>query len=129
MPKKRRRRGYHKGQFSSKKTLRTHSYRSGWEEKYMVFLDDSPAVKDWDYESLVIEYVSNIRSGKTRKYHPDFLVTYNDGRVEVVEIKPSKKLSQRLIQKKISAAQEWCGARGFSFRIITENELKELGLL
>jgi len=126
--RKRRRRGYHRGDYVSQKSGETFSYRSGWEEKYMVWLDSKEDVLAWRHEPFTISYISNIRSGKTRKYHPDFIVEYQD-RIELIEIKPSKKVNQRIVQKKISAAQEWCLSHGASFRIITEIELKELGLL
>jgi hypothetical protein len=128
MVKKRRRRGYHRGDYVSTKSGETFSYRSGWEEKYMVWLDGREEVLSWRHEPFTIGYISNIRSGKTRKYHPDFIVEYSD-RTELIEIKPSRKVGQRLVQKKVAAAEDWCLSHGVSFRIITEIELKELGLL
>ena len=127
MPK-RRRRGYHRGNYVSQKSGETFSYRSGWEEKYMSWLDSKEDVLSWRHEPFSISYISNIQSGKTRKYHPDFIVEYRD-RTELIEIKPSKKVNQRIVQKKINAAQEWCLSHGFSFKVITEIDLKELGIL
>jgi len=123
-----RRRRYHRGDYTSTKSGDTFSYRSGWEEKYMTWLDSNGDVLTWRHEPFTIDYVSNIRSGKTRKYHPDFIVQYSD-RTELVEIKPSRKVGQKLVQKKSAAAEDWCRSHGVSFRIITEIELKELGLL
>lgn len=119
---------YKKGTYTSQKSGETFSFRSGWEEKYMSWLDNHPEVKTWRYEPFTIDYTSNIRSGKTRKYRPDFIVEYFE-RTELIEIKPSKKVNQRIVQKKINAAQEWCLSHGFSFKVITEVDLKELGIL
>lgn len=104
-------------------------YRSGWEVKYMVHLDSDPQVSTWSYEKLVIEYVSNQRTKKIRKYYPDFQIEYKDGSKVVVEIKPSRRLDQAKVVKKIQAAQAWCQSNNMTYKILTEIELKDLGLL
>ena len=95
----------------------------------MVHLDSDPAVVSWTYEQTVIEYISNIRTKKIRKYYPDFCITYSDGHVEVVEVKPKRKLEQAVVKKKAEAARLWCASRGMTYRILTEIELKDMGLL
>ena len=95
----------------------------------MSYLDGNPDIDTWTYEELVIEYVSNIRSKKIRKYYPDFLLKYKDGHSEVVEVKPKRKLDQAIIKKKTAAAKQWCHFNGLTFIILTEIELKQLGLL
>ena len=95
----------------------------------MVHLDTDPLVSSWTYEQTVIEYISNIRTKKVRRYYPDFTVNYSDGRSEVIEIKPRYKVNQLLIKKKSDAARSWCLTRGIEYKIITEIELKEMGLL
>ena len=104
-------------------------YRSGWEQKYMVHLDENPDVVMWSYEKLVIEYVSNIKTQKIRKYYPDFQIEYKDGSKVVVEVKPSRKLNQAVIVKKTKAAKEWCMVHDMTYKILTEIELKDMGLL
>jgi hypothetical protein len=104
-------------------------YRSGWELKVMVYLDENPEVEAWSYEKTVIEYVSNVRSKKIRKYYPDFFVKYKDGRTELIEVKPKRKLEQLTVKKKADAAREWCKVNGLTYKILTEVELKDLGLL
>ena len=127
---KRRRKGhYHRGEYTSKKTGQVCKYRSGWEEKYMTYLDSHDQVISWSYESLSIDYVSNKKTGKTRRYIPDFRIEYLDGRTELVEIKPLRKVNKPTVQKKLLAAQAWCNDHGISLKIITEIELKNLGLL
>jgi len=104
-------------------------FRSGWEYRLMIHLDSSPDVEFWSYEKTVIEYVSNVRTKKVRKYYPDFLVRYKDGRTELIEVKPKRKLEQATIKKKMAAALLWCAEHGMTYRIVTEIQLKELGLL
>jgi len=104
-------------------------YRSGWEQKYMEHLDADPDVIVWSYEKLVIEYISNQRIKKVRKYYPDFQIVYKDGHKVVVEIKPSRKLQQASVVKKVRAAKEWCTNHDVTYKVLTEFELKDLGLI
>lgn len=126
--KKRRKGKYHRGDYTSSKSGVTYRYRSGWELQYMQFLDLDPTVFEWSYETSSITYISNKSTGRTRKYIPDFQVKYLDGRQELVEIKPKRKLSGLLVQKKITAAKEWCEAHQIAFKIITEVELKAISI-
>lgn len=124
----RRKRGYHRGLYESKKAG-ICKYRSSWELKYMQFLDADDSVLKYEYEGVVIQYVSNIKTRKIRKYYPDFFVHYYDNRNVLVEIKPSKKIDQLIVQKKTIAARQWCLENNASFEFVTEIELKQLCLL
>lgn len=127
--KKKKRRGhYNRGEYTSP-TAGLCKHRSGWELAYMKYLDGNQDVVRWEYEKLFIPYVSNIRTGKLRKYIPDFYVEYLDGHREIIEIKPKRKLEQATIRKKTSAAQAWCLTEGIVYLILTEVELKGLNLL
>lgn len=125
--RKKRRGHYHRGVHVSPKAGEC-SYRSGWELSFMEWLDVNDEVKTYSYEKTIIEYVSNLRTGKRRKYFPDFLVEFVD-RTELIEIKPSSRVKQAKVQKKIAAAIGWCEARGIQFKVMTEKELKPLGLI
>jgi len=126
--KKKRKGHYIRGKYTSPIAGECH-FRSGWEFKMMLHLDSNPDVEFWSYEKIVIEYVSNIRTKKIRKYYPDFLVKYKDGRSELIEIKPKRKLEQAAVKKKMAAALLWCAKHGMTYRIITEIQLKELSLI
>jgi len=130
-PRKRKKRKghYQRGEYVSIKTGQVCKFRSGWEEKVMVHLDADPTVEHWTYEQTVIEYLSNIRTKKIRRYYPDFYVKYLDGREEIVEVKPKRKLDQVTVKKKAEAARSWCSDRGMTYRMLTEIELKDMGLL
>lgn len=127
--RKRRRKGHYKRGLHESVKGGQCKYRSGWELKYIEHLDASPDVKSFMYEGVSIEYVSNVRSGKVRRYIPDFLVEYVDGSKRLVEIKPSKRLVQATIQKKLRAARAWCETHGVTLEVITEFELRALRLL
>ncbi len=76
---------YKKGTHFSPKANKKFKYRSGWELKYMQYLDANPDVESYDYECLKIPYLYR---KKTRQYSPDFII----GNV-IVEIKPAYKLT------------------------------------
>lgn len=95
----------------------------------MSYLDADPQVVLWTYEQTVIEYLSNIRTKKIRRYYPDFYVKYQDGREEILEVKPKRKLEQAAVKKKAEAARQWCSDHGMIYKILTEIELKDIGLL
>jgi hypothetical protein len=127
--KRKRRRGYKRGEYTSMRSGLVFKYRSGWELAYMRYLDLNEDVFAWSYESVVIPYVSNLRSGKLRKYYPDFQVHWVNKPNELIEIKPAKRVSQVKVQKKLKAAEGWCREHGFTLVVLTEVELKSLGLL
>ena len=95
----------------------------------MQHLDSERTVAAWAYECIAIPYVSAVRTGRVRRYIPDFLVERNDGSREVIEIKPSSRVSRLTNVKKFAAAREWCKQHGANFVIVTEIELRALGLL
>lgn len=129
--KKRRRKRksrYHTGVHSSPKAGDC-KYRSGWELSYMQHMDADPLVLSYLYEGVKIPYVSNRKTGKLRGYLPDFLVTRVDGTRIMIEVKPSRKVAHATVKKKLEAAALWCGVHGVVLQVITERELKGLGLL
>lgn len=105
------------------------NYRSGWELCYALHLDGNDDVVSYLYEPYPIEYISNYRTGKKRKYWPDFEVTLKNGVRVLVEIKPKKKLNLLTNVKKFAAAAAACVSKGITFQVITETDLKALDLL
>ena len=118
---------------------RTPRYRSGWELTFMTFCDTNSNVLYWASESMIVPYLHPF-TGKPTNYIPDFFVVYENkfGKkiAEVVEIKPKK---QSLIESKVASAKDrmvvainhakwraanaYCKAQGFTFRVITEDDL------
>lgn len=114
-------------------------YRSGWELTFMMFCDTNKNVLYWASEALSIPYLNPV-TGKKTIYIPDFFVVYENkfGKklAEVVEIKPKK---QSLIESKAASAKDraivavnhakwkaamgYCKQNGYTFRVITENDL------
>lgn len=114
-------------------------YRSGWELTFMTFCDTNKNVLYWASEALRIPYKHPL-TGKPTIYVPDFFVVYQNKHgqkiAEVVEIKPKK---QSIIESKVSNAKDrivvainhakwasamgYCKAQGYTFRVITEDDL------
>ena len=119
-------------------------FRSGWERKLMSWLDENNNVLEWNSEEIIIPYVSPI-DGKRHRYFPDFYMKAitKDGTIKetLMEVKPAtqtkppkqpkRKTKQYLTEvmtwgvnsAKWEAAKNYCGDRGWSFVVVTENEL------
>lgn len=119
-------------------------WRSLWERRVMVHLDNNPNVVGWSSEEIVIPYLSPV-DNKWHRYFPDFLVkTKNKQEIIetiIVEVKPKNqsvapKIQQRVTKRYITevmtyginqakwkAAEEYCKDRSWKFVVITENEL------
>ena len=115
-------------------------YRSSWEYKFMVWADTSTSVQEWASEEIAIPYISPV-DGKRHRYFPDFYVKVK-GKKSLVEVKPLYQTKEPKTQKKINkkyirevvtysvnnakwkAAQKFCKAYGWQFKIVTEKELK-----
>ena len=117
----------------------TPRYRSGWELTFMNFCDNNKSVLYWASEAIAIPY-RNPLTGKPSQYIPDFFVIYQNKHgkqiAEVVEIKPKK---QSLIESKTASARDravvavnhakwqaasaYCRQQGYTFRVITEDDL------
>ena len=114
-------------------------YRSGWELTFMNFCDNNDSIIYWASESINIPY-KNPFSNKQTIYVPDFFVVYKDkmGKLlaEVIEIKPKKqtlieskvasqkdKLTVALNHIKWDAAQKYCKRFGYTFGVITEDDI------
>jgi hypothetical protein len=65
-------------------------------------------------------------SGKARRYTPDFLVCWSDGRRELVEIKYRSDLFDQWqnLRPAFEAARGWAREHGGTFRIATERSIR-----
>jgi hypothetical protein len=119
-------------------------YRSSWELKLMMFLDNHQDILKWGSEEIIIPYRSPI-DNRIHRYFVDFIVTKinKDGKQEtiLIEVKPFKQTKEPVKPKKVSkkfitevkdwgvntakwkAAEEFCKDRGWQFKIFTEYEL------
>lgn len=104
------------GVYHSTKMDRDFTYRSSYELKYFSMLDGDDSVITWDAESVKIPY---IWENKSHTYYPDVLVNGN----EIHEVKAKWMVDNDRNLVKQSAAEKFCKARNWKYRLITENDL------
>ena len=73
---------------------RNPTFRSSWEMRVMMFLDENKHITHWASESISIPYRSPL-DGKIHQYIPDFFVVYENKshqiKAEIVEVKPKSQ--------------------------------------
>ena len=122
------------------------TYRSGWELRCFKWCDDSPMVKYWSSEEVVIPYMYDVDK-RMHRYFMDLKITWKDGSVDLIEIKPDKetrppeykgKKTKRYInesltyiknQNKWTTARSYAKDRDWGFQIWTEHTLEKMGLM
>ena len=122
-------------------------YRSGWELKLMMYLDQHPHVLQWSSEEVIIPYFNPVKQ-KTARYFPDFYVKRLNKAKQVetiiIEVKPQgetvpppsmsgkraqtksylyKATTFAINQAKWEAADKYCKMRGWKFMVMTAKDL------
>lgn len=116
----------------------TPKYRSGWEFRIMMFLDENQHITYWASEAISIPY-KNPLTGKKSIYIPDFFVVYENKfhqiNAEIIEVKPKSQTSLTeaksrqdqahaiVNQAKFAAATAYCKQHGYVFRVISEDSI------
>ena len=71
-------------------------YRSLWERRFMVYLDNNDKIIEWNSEEVIIPYRSPVDK-RVHRYFPDFYIKYQNARGqiirEIIEVKPKGQLS------------------------------------
>ena len=111
-------------------------YRSSYEKKFITWLESNKSVKYWGSECLKIPYL--YIDGKTHNYYPDYFIEMVDGSCIVVEIKPHNQTIKPINENcwaykeytknmcKWRATKEFCDAKGYQFKILTEKSISKL---
>lgn len=111
-------------------------YRSSYELKFIMWLESSDKVKGWGSECIKIPYY--YIDGKTHTYYPDYFVEMEDGAKMVVEIKPYNQTQKPVNENcwamkeysknmcKWKATIEFCKAKGYTFKVLTEKTINQL---
>ncbi|WP_051070854.1 TnsA endonuclease N-terminal domain-containing protein [Mesorhizobium sp. STM 4661] len=93
-------------------------YDSDLERRMMRRLESDPHVVKWmKRHQLVIPWIDGQKH--QRRYSPDFLVEYEDGRKAIVEVKDPSRIDSNDVQRKRKAAEIWCRQRGMTYDIAT----------
>lgn len=97
-------------------------YRSSYEKKAYIKLDEDPEVKTYYAEKINTEYF-NPEKGINSSYLIDILVEFIDGSQLLIEVKPEKFLEDKIVSLKIEAGQKKADKLGIGFEVWTEMNL------
>ena len=111
-------------------------YRSSYEKKFIIWLEQNNMVKYWGSECFKIPYM--MPDGSQHSYYPDYFVELVNGEKWVVEIKPYNQTQKPVNENcwvakeyvknmcKWKEAKQFCGNKGFKFHIFTEKTIEKL---
>ena len=93
-------------------------YDSDLERRMMDRLECDPHVAKWmKRHGITIPWIDGQKH--QRRYVPDFLVQYEDGRKVVIEVKDPSRIDSHDVQRKRKAAEMWCKQRKMEYVIAT----------
>lgn len=119
-------RKFREGTFvSTKMHGREFYYRSGWECEVYECLEELNEVLGYEAEPFK-EGIPYLFNGSMHRYHPDLAIKFDDGHVEVWEIKPADQTDLPVNKAKWEAAEKYCLARGWEFVPVTEVGIRKL---
>lgn len=99
----------------------------GWIERdFTYLLEYDPMVVSYEEQPCKISYIFD---QKKRFYTPDFAVYWHHQQPSLVECKPLSKLNDPENLQKWTAARLWCGQHHYTFMLVTDVVLRELGSL
>lgn len=97
-------------------------YRSSYEKKAFIKLDEDDNVASYRTEAVVVEYFKPNESNKSN-YIIDLLVEYVDGNKKLIEVKPEAWLKDTIIQAKLEAGAAKAAEMNMPFEVWTEMQL------
>lgn len=103
---------------SKKSPWNFERFQSDMERKMMERLESDPHVVKWmKRHGITIPWIDGQKH--QRRYSPDFLVEYEDGRKAIIEVKDPSRLDSNDLHRKRKAAEIWCKQRGMEFVVAT----------
>jgi len=93
-------------------------FDSDLERRMMVRLDADPNVKKWmKRHGISIPWIDGQKH--QRRYVPDFIVEYIDGKRVLLEVKDPSRIDSDEVKRKRQAAEMWCNQRGMEYIMAT----------
>jgi hypothetical protein len=109
------------GHFPSIKMKRMIAFESLIERDYLYLLDYEQDIEWFEEQPIAIGYE---RDGKKLHYTPDFHIV-QAGRDVLVECKPCIFVDKDENKRKFEIARAWCASRGWEFRVVTGQHIRE----
>lgn len=97
-------------------------FRSSYEKKAFIKLDDDEDVRNYEVEAVSTEYY-NPEKNINSSYLIDLLIEYTDGSKKLVEVKPEQWLKDNIISLKIEAGKNKAKEMEIPFEVWTEMNL------
>lgn len=110
-----------RGYFPSYKVGRPVAWESSLELRCIWFLEYSTAVKSYEEQPLVVDYIG--ADGKAAKTTPDFLVHLKRGGPLLIEVKPERKLKEKESVARFDCIADAAAAAGYHYLVVTESQL------
>ena len=93
-------------------------FDSDLERRMMARLEADASVEKWvKRHGISIPWIDGQKH--QRRYVPDFIVEYDDGRKAIIEVKDPSRLESNYVQRKRRAAEIWCEQRRMEYEIAT----------
>jgi hypothetical protein len=108
------------GEFQSpkKSPYNFERFQSDLERRMMSRLESDPTVRRWlKRHGISIPWIDGQKH--QRRYVPDFLVEYTDGRRALIEVKDPSRMDSDDVKRKRKAAEMWCKQRRMEYVIAT----------
>lgn len=116
-----------KGKYNSKKCLKTPViFRSSFEIKFHIHLDNDNSIEFYDYEPFQISYHDT--EGKLRHYIIDFIVQYTDGNLVCVEIKNNYNKQEYLESDKYRQIKKLCEDNNMLLKVLANQDIEDLNI-
>ncbi len=93
-------------------------YQSELELKMMRQLEADPTVVKWMKRHQISIPWIDVQKHQ-RRYVPDFLVEYSDGKKAIIEVKDPSRIDSDDVKRKRNAALIWCQKRNMEYEIKT----------
>ena len=98
-------------------------YRSSYERRSLEYFDQIESIIDLKYEGVVVEYEYN---GGIHHTPVDYLLTMDNGKKILVEVKPINYMKDLVVIAKLDAAREYAQSNGWGFAVFNEAQIKNL---
>jgi hypothetical protein len=118
--------GLVRGKFPSRKMGRMIHWESQLERDAVLLLEFSSGIAKFREQPIRTYYSFD---GKTRRYTPDFELTFHSGEIQFIEVKPLQKSLDPTESHRLTKIREHFENSGRTFRIITETEIRKAQLL
>lgn len=122
------------GSYTSEKTRAVIYFESLLEESAFTVAEGSSRVRSYQEQPCTISYVGE--DGQAHTYYPDLLLSLDDGRVLLVEVKPLWQMALTANRIKCGAGQRYAaengwgwvsvGSRGQTYRDLEERQVDDL---